>query len=387
MELAARLIERRPEIEAAALTRIGGIVDPTKGDDVDYVDGLQRAVSAALDYTLDTVEGREYVSRSTPGVFLAQARIAARNGMKLQTLLRRYFAGHALFCDFLVEEAMEVNLMGSELRRLLRGQATLCDRLLAAASAEYEGETQKLGEPADRRRAEKVTRLLAGELIDSSGLAYDFDIHHLGAIALGPGASVAIRRLATALDRRLLSIRRGDNTVWAWLGGLRVVESEGVDRAISATWPDHLSLALGESAHGLAGWRLTHWQAKAALPIAMRSDEPVRYGDVPLLASLLQDELLTTSLRELYLNPLTQERDGGEVARETLRAYFDSGRNVSSAAAALGVNRHTVSNRLRAVEHRLGRTLSSCGAEVEAALRLEDVGGHPQHTFLRDGDI
>lgn len=83
--------------------------------------------------------------------------------------------------------------------------------------------------------------------------------------------------------------------------------------------------------------------------------------------------MLATSLQNLYLEPLAEERDGGEVARETLRAYFAAQRNVSSAAAALGVNRHTVSNRLRAIEVRLGRSLTASGTEIEAALCLAEL--------------
>ena len=43
----------------------------------------------------------------------------------------------------------------------------------------------------------------------------------------------------------------------------------------------------------------------------MRGPEPfVRYVDVALLAAVLQDDLLATSLRKLYLEPLEAERDG-----------------------------------------------------------------------------
>jgi DNA-binding PucR family transcriptional regulator len=125
----------------------------------------------------------------------------------------------------------------------------------------------------------------------------------------------------------------------------------------------------------MEGWRLTHRQARAALPIARQSQEPaVRYGDVALIASVLQDELLVRSLRQLYLEPLAEERDGGEVLRKTLRAYFEAERNVSSAAAALGVTRKTVTNRLGVVEECLDRPLGSCSAEVEVALLLEGSG-------------
>src|SRR5262249_23743954 len=98
-----------------------------------------------------------------------------------------------------------------------------------------------------------------------------------------------------------------------------------------------------------------------------------RYADVALEASMLQDELLVTSLRELYLNPLADERDGGEALRQTLQAYIAAGRNLSSAAALLRVSRRTVANRLRAVEGKLGRVLSGAMAEIEAALRLRDL--------------
>jgi hypothetical protein len=99
----------------------------------------------------------------------------------------------------------------------------------------------------------------------------------------------------------------------------------------------------------------------------------VRYGDVALLASMLCDDLLSTSLRQLYLDPLKGERDGGKVARKTLRAYFSARRNVSSTAAALGVSRRTIGNRLHAIEERLGRELDSSAAELEAVLRLEEL--------------
>jgi DNA-binding PucR family transcriptional regulator len=132
-------------------------------------------------------------------------------------------------------------------------------------------------------------------------------------------------------------------------------------------------LALGDPAQGLVGWRLTHRQARATLPIAVRSSKPVvRYADVSLLASIMQDDLLATSLREQYLVPLSYERDGGQIFRSTLRAFFAANRNISAAAASLKVSPRTIHNRLRAIEERLGRTLSTILPEIETALRLQD---------------
>ncbi len=54
---------------------------------------------------------------------------------------------------------------------------------------------------------------------------------------------------------------------------------------------------------------------------------------------------------------------------------------MSSAAAALGVSRQTVINRLHAVEERLGRPLGACAVEVEAALRLEELDQVDSHAI------
>jgi DNA-binding PucR family transcriptional regulator len=104
----------------------------------------------------------------------------------------------------------------------------------------------------------------------------------------------------------------------------------------------------------------------------------VRYAEAGLLASVTGDELLLESLRQAYLTPLCEERDGGEALRETLRTYLGTGRNVSSAAAALGLNRETVRKRLRVAEERIGRLIDHCAAELEIALRLEGTREAPR---------
>ena len=136
---------------------------------------------------------------------------------------------------------------------------------------------------------------------------------------------------------------------------------------------DHAGVvvALGEPAGGLTGWRFSHLQAKAALPIAAREGGVVRFADVTLVAALRRDELISTSLRRLYLDPLEAGRDGGETTRETLRAWFRCERNISSTAAALGVDRRTVRNRLRVVEAQVGRPLAEVALDLELALRLD----------------
>jgi hypothetical protein len=378
--LIARLHARRPEIEQAILDRVQALGGPQDTSNPEYAHGLRATVSLALDHSLAALGRSEERTPPVPAMLLAQARLAARAGVSLDTVLRRYVAGYTLLGDFLISAAAEGSeLRGRSLQRLLRTQAALFDQVLSAVSEEYSREQQGRLANAEQRRADRVRRLLAGELLDTSELAYDFEGHHMGMIATGPRAARWLAELAKALDRRLLLVCREQEAVWAWLGSGRRFEREELEGLVARDLPGDLVLALGEPGQGLSGWRLTHRQARAALPIALRGDRRlICYGDVALLASMMRDDLLTASLRTLYLAPLAQERDGGTVAMETLRAYFAAGRNASSAAAALNVSRQTVKNRLGAIEERIGRSLSVCANELEAALRLERLGPRGQ---------
>lgn len=373
--LVARLGARLPEIEKATLARVYALSEHAEGDDAEYAHGLREAVSAALSYGIEALRRSDLAPPLIPAVLLAQARLAAHGGVSLDTVLRRYLAGYTLLGDYIIQEAGNAGVSGGAvLQRVLRAQSVLLDHLLAAIGEEYSRAQQGRLVSSEQRRADRIRRLLAGELFETTDLGYEFGGRHLGAIATGPGAADGLRELAISHNCRLLLIDRDDGAVWAWFGLERQFGSEEVRDAAAESWPAGRFLAFGEEGEGLSGWRLTHRQARAALPIACRSGEAVvRYADVALLASLLRDDLLFTSLHDLYLAPLAEQRDGGAVARATLRAYFASGHRISSAAAALGVNRHTVATRLRDIEERLARPIAGHAAEIDAALRLEDL--------------
>jgi hypothetical protein len=376
-KLCAQLRLRRPEIEAAVATRIYALADPAEAADPEYVSGLRASLTTSIEYGLAALEVGERRSPPVPPELPAQARAAARSGVGLETVLQRYFAGYTVLVDYAIEEADASGLLDNvALRELLRGQGVVFERLIAEVSSDYRRESSGRLRSNEQRRADRVRRLLAGELIDSTDLAYELEDWHIGAVAAGEGAADALQGLASSLDRRLLLIRRDDGTIWCWLGARKEVDQEKVYGRIAEEWPEEMRLAVGEPARGRAGWRLSHRQASMAFPLARPHHSPfIRYCEVALAASVLQDDLLSSSLRQLYLDPLSQERDGGRCLRETLRAYFAAERNLSSTSAALAVNRHTVKNRLQRVESALGRDLRSCNAELEAALVLDEAGG------------
>lgn len=368
-----RLEERRDEIEREALTRVTAISDPAGVADPVYAQGLRSAVVAAIDYALESIGRGEERAPPPPAVLLDQARLAARHGVGLDTVLRRYFAGYALLGDILARES-EAGRLPFASAALLQGLAAVFDRLIAAVGDAHTREAESRSRSAEWRRAERVQRLLAGEPLDTSDIPYEFGGHHVGLVAEGRDAADAIRTLADSMDARLLFVRRDETSVWAWLGTRRPLDPADVEEAIAS--PDGTgpaAVALGEPGEDLAGWRLTHREAAAAFPIALRGRRLVRYAEVALLAAVLADDLLATSLRRLYLEPLEVGRDGGETAKETLRAYFASNRNISSSAAAMRLSRSTVRSRLREVEARIGKGLDECVLELEVALRHDEL--------------
>lgn len=368
-----RLQARRAEIESVVRTRVLSLVE-TEALSPEYLDGLAATIPAALTYGLSVIERGEAAAATWPPVLLTQARLAARTGVSLHAVLHRYFVGYTLLADFLVEEAERGEGLGDrQLQRLLRAQALALDRVLGVVKAEYDRERSGEFSAPRERAAERVERLLAGESIDISDLGYELDSHHLGVLAKGDGAAEAIHASSAALERNLLFLRRAETNVWAWLGGSSPLDPNELRSQLSRSSSD-FSLAIGEPGEGVAGWRRTHDQARAALRVALSGRRKVvRYADVALVASALGDDLLTTSLRNLYLAPLQGTHDGGATAYETLRAYFHGDCNVASTASALGVKRHTVTNRLRRIEEQLSRTLRNCAAEVDLAMRVEEL--------------
>ena len=391
----ARLRARHHELVGAIFERVrGDAFDRSGAHDVEYMEGLHAAVGAAVEYALQGIEHGEGWTGEIPVVAVEQARRAARVGVSLDTVLRRYVVGHTMLWDLVMVEAEHGGgdaispAQRGAVRIALRAQAVVLDRLLGAVTRAYEQEQKQAGRGSERRRAERVRGLLDGEPVESAGLEYGLEGWHLGVIATGTGAVRIVRELAVGVDRRLLSVAPGERSVWAWLGGRERFVVADVERFIGmgSHPPVSVVLALGEPARGLEGWRVTHRQAQAAFVVALRRNgiprngiPPAqgvmltRYGDVALLASALKDEALARALLEIYIAPLDDGRGGGPVLCATLRAYLAAERSVSSAAAALGVVRRTVENRLSTIEERLGRSLHPCPAELEVALELDGL--------------
>jgi hypothetical protein len=373
--IGADLRARRSEIARAILSRLGDSSEPAVVGDAVYLDGFRRALFAAIDYGIASLESTDLDPPPIPTELLSQARLAARSEVGIDTVLRRYIVGHLVLGDFVIDTAARrKHLKRSSLRRLLRAESAIFDRVVSAVIDEYRREAARPGSN-EQKRVERVRALIAGEAGDGAGLDYDFDADHVALVAVGTEALRAARRLLDAVNRDSLIVRPDDGWIWAWIGTRRHIEpSELFDLAVSAAGLSGVSIALGDQGRGPDGWRLTHRQAQAAMLVALRRPQPVtRYADIALVASTIRDEDLIGFLVRTYLLPLAEGHDDGKVLCETLRTFLAAGRNASAAGATLGITRQTVTTRLRTVEQRIGIPLERCGAEVETALRLAEI--------------
>lgn len=377
-KIAKRLRIRSAEIATAIEKGIRkSVPDSVSHNDAAYQSGVTDAVIAILDYCLDAIENDVEQARSIPPQAIAQAHRAARAGVSMGTVLRRYVAGHGRLSEFVAEEAEHLGLSsnGLALNHLRRAQEALLEHLTASIEYEYlEGRAQMSRASGDRRM-EIVQRLLAQQRVDPAELIeFDYELDtswHVSVVATGATIRDVLPRMRAKLRCRLLHVACDDGTIWAWFGAPYELKPCDIERTVPPQWDGEV-IAIGGARRGLEGWRQTHLEAKAArLRALRRPDRIVRYDERPLLAAALENETLATWLMD-FLAPIQARQDAAELLR-TLRAYLDSECNCSSAVPVVKVRRQTVGNRIRLVERLLDRPLRTCLAELDVALRLADL--------------
>jgi PucR C-terminal helix-turn-helix domain/GGDEF-like domain len=376
--LATRLRARRPHLDEELYARMGeAVADDTKTDNAEYLGGRRRAVSVALDDLLEITEQGEFESDRTilPLAVRAQVRRAVAAEVPLDTVLMRYAAARGALTTALLHEVAKIE---AETKTSIAVQALnlfVCgtERAMALLKSEYRSTQVELAIPAaERRRARCVEALLAHEPCDVFDLGYAIDRWHVGVIAMGDKPLEALREIVKRLSGELLTVRHDDRQISAWLGTRKRPRHDDLLGWMRNLEVERTTLATGEPAMGIDGFRRTHQQAKAAQWVAVRRPRLLtRYTDVILLSAVIRDPELERSLRDTYLSHFRESRDA--VLLDTVRAFFSCGNNISSAAAALNADRGTVGRRIRSVEQRIGRQLCDCQPEFAVALRLDEI--------------
>lgn len=371
--VSARMRRQFVEIETAVHQRIRSIAEAAPPTDPEYVAGVQEATREAIDYAIAGIETGESLPEALPAAVAKQAKRAARSGIPLDTVLRRYHAGDRRLSEWMTGVAGDIP--PDALQEIARTQGLIVDRLTAGVAAEFKRELERSGQAPSERLRERVRAVLDGHRDHDPRLPYDFRGWHLGLIGTGAGVDDGIRRAARQVDRQVLCVPGiSDDRIWAWLGGRAKPDIGNIELGLEQCLPEGASICVGELHPGLEGWRLTHAEAQIALQVAIYM--PCRFTksrDVLLLSAVLRDPRLTESILETFLQPLDGKSGRGPVLRETLRTYFGAERNAATTAQRLKVDRATVRRRLTSVETLLGLKIDTYVPQLQVALAVEEL--------------
>jgi len=369
-ELAHRLRLRAGEIEGAIFHRVVSLSGQSQGKSADYTKGVREAVAEAMEYAFGAIEHGQEWHAQIPIAAIAQAHRAARAGVSLDTVLRRYSAGDRELTIYVNEEA---DGLPYELRQeIARTQSPSVDRIMEVVAEEYEDELERIRRYPSSGLINRMNSLLDGDLTVDLGPEYDIGGWHVAIVSSQAGAKELFQLLARELDACPLFTQDLAPSAYVWLGrrgGLDVHEIQGhLEKGLYEG-----RFALGESREGAPGWRLSHFEARAAFDAMPAGRGVVSRGrDFVVVAAVMKDPLLTEALLASYATPLNEDGDVmGADLRQTARAYFATGQQASAAAETLGVDRRTVRRRLQAIEERLGQRIEDCHAQLQIALDVD----------------
>lgn len=372
------LRSREEELAATMLRRFAQEL-PELGLDADpeLAEAMRASARANLRAGFDHIaSGGRPLPYGPPQDAMDEARVAAQADIGLGPGLQTYRIGQSVLFDAVLDtvdadDELDRRTRSDVLRRCTQYAFAYIDAIVPLVTDEYTRERERMVRGREARRVQLVRDLLDGQAVDAGELGYDLAGTHRAAVVWGPDAEATIARLAAALDATLLSVPATGRSCWAWLGGGRAAD----DRAVLAAFdgaPSDSALAFGRAASGAEGARAGHRQARAAHRIGVRTGSAVTFFDaVALEAILLTDEDAARAFVAAELAPL--DGPDGSKLRETLDAYFASGFNASSAAAALAVTDRTVANRIATIERLLDRRVRERQTELQAARRLERI--------------
>jgi sugar diacid utilization regulator len=381
IEFARRLRSREAEFLEAFFAHVRAVAPDAIADDAQLKMGLRDMIAACIDCGLESIEHGESWSGTIPSAVTSHARHAACSGVSLTIALRRCVAGHTLAWSVVLNEIAHHDLPDEQRFGLLlqasAAMGSLLERVQTEIADAHSSEIRRRARSLEQRRVEIVQKLLAGaspDVGERAELGYDLDGWHIAVIATGADADKAVRSLQAGLGCELLMIARGGQAASASLGAQRRIVFEDIERVVSMQ-AEHtkMLLAVGESARGLDGLRVTHREAESAAQVARYEPRRItRYADVEPEAAVVQDEALADSLIERYLLPLDDMPIGGLKARATLHALFGAEHHISSAANKLKLNRSTLHRRREDIQQRLGCRLQMHQSNIERALRIEE---------------
>lgn len=315
-----------------------------------------------------------------PSEAVDEARVTARAGIPLESLIHTYRVGHAVVWEHALDrlEEMDFDASTKHAARAIGSRYLFeyVDAISLLVTKEYMAERDRIMRTGIQRRVQLVRDVLAGATVGASDLGYDLDAGHVALVVDGPQAEAYLDDVRKATARSMLTVAVSDEVVWAWLGSHAELRTDFWKTMAGLPPLDGTTVAIGSPCWGAEGFREGHAQAQAAHGVALRTAQPVvRYSDVALEATLMSDGDAARRFVAHELSLLAGDDERATTHRRTLEAYLGTGMNASAASAMLKVSDRTIAYRIRRIEEILGRTVTSRSAELAAALRLRRIYG------------
>ena len=350
--------------------------------------------SSIVGFAQVLAEGADPSAASLGAATLAYTQEGAQRGTPLTTLMRSYRLGHAAAWERIT--AMIAARAGDAEQRAVA--TDLCsawlfayvDSALCLAEDFYSAERERWMRSTAATRAETIKTIVSGEPIDAAlagrRLGYELDRQHIAVIAWLQAhdegqdthgvleAAVAVVRERLGAPRALIH-PLGTLSTAAWIGTHDTVPSGRLDelRFDTQTAPGVL-IAIGESGHGIGGFRRSHTEAVEARRVAELAGRPpgtiTRYSRVALAAMATADLEQARTFVQRELRGLAGDDDLTARLAATLRTYLDEHASRSRTAKRLGIHENTVSYRIKQAEEILGRSVDQRTLELRVALAL-----------------
>jgi DNA-binding PucR family transcriptional regulator len=376
-EIADVLIREVPEIAADAETR----------EDI-----VLRGRAGLLAWARAFLRGVAPDQVESPAEAYAYARALARRGVPLDVLLRIHRLALSVLLqawESRLDAGSSAELLLAATRRSIDINFQFHDALMEGLSAEYQRERERWVRGAEAMRRETITAILAEKAVDTDGagriLGYDLRRHHIGLVLWAvptpddPQVLPRLERAATAASAHLeagrpLMLSVDGSTMWAWLGRDSELPRELIDSLAAVPNADGVSIALGASGQGPAGFRRTHRDAadtaKVAIASQRRPGTVTAFHAVELAALFADDPERTRRFVHERLGALASDDDESHRLRATLMLYLEENGSRVATAKRIGVHPNTVANRIRACREILGREVGHEQVPLLVALTL-----------------
>jgi DNA-binding PucR family transcriptional regulator len=314
---------------------------------------------------------------------LGVARDLVRRGLD-ESVLHAYRQGQNAAWLRWMSVAFTLTSDPDELRELLevssRSIAELVDATVAAISVQMRSERDALARGSQADRREVVSLVLDGAPITparaSERLGYRLDQAHTAVIVWNDTDGSDLADLERAVEAvagtgrttRPLAVVARAATVWAWVPGRRPPSLEGLAAALDDL--PGVRVAIGPTAHGVEGFRRSHFDALTTqrLIARLRSDQRIAAFDAVQLVSLTTadpdaaDRFVADTLGELATAPAE--------LRRAVSVYIHAGCHAARAAEVLYTHRNTLLRRLARADELLPRPIRGNGVAIGVALDI-----------------